>query len=131
MEGIETEYSDDFQHRSRATGRLTSWEGGIWWQNFFREINFKLPEKMSIRCDNRQTIRLLTNESPQLTTKLRHVDIHHHWLRQEVIQKRVHIEWISTNEMPADGFTKAFTRQKHDHFLRLLNLRIKQPASSS
>lgn len=103
----------------------------IWWQNLFREINFKLPEKMSIRCDNRQTIRLLTNESPQLTTKLRHVDIHHHWLRQEVIQKRIHIEWISTNEMPADGFTKVFTRQKHDHFLRLLNLHIKQPASSS
>lgn len=97
----------------------------IWWGNFFREINFNLPEKVSILCDNRQTIRLLTNESPQLTTKLRHVDIHHHWLRQEISRKHVNIEWISTNDIPADGFTKAFTRQKHEHFLRLLNLRPK------
>ena len=97
----------------------------IWWENFFHEINFKLPGKMSICCDNRQTIRLLTNESPQLTTKLRHVDIHHHWLRQEVMKRRIHIEWISTIEMPADGFTKPFTRQKHEHFLRLLNLHPK------
>lgn len=96
----------------------------IWWENFFREINFQLPEKITIRCDNRQTIRLLTNESPQLTTKLRHVDIHHHWLRQEISRKHINIEWISTNDIPADGFTKAFTRQKHEHFLKLLNLHL-------
>jgi hypothetical protein len=28
-------------------------------------------------------------EEPELNTKLRHVDIHHHWLRQEVQVKRI------------------------------------------
>lgn len=103
----------------------------IWWTQFFQDIRFTLPQRISIRCDNRQTIRLLTTESPQLTTKLRHVDIHHHWLRQEIEKKRIEIQWISTHDMPADGFTKALTRQKHEHFLRLLNLRSKQPTSCS
>ena len=95
----------------------------IWWKNFFDAINFRLPQKILINCDNRQTIRLLTTESPKLTTKLRHVDIHHHWLRQEIAQNHINISWISTNSMPADGFTKTLTRQKHEHFLNLLNLR--------
>ena len=95
----------------------------IWWKNFFDAINFRLPQKILINCDNRQTIRLLTTESPKLTTKLRHVDIHHHWLRQEIARNHINISWISTNSMPADGFTKTLTCQKHEHFLSLLNLR--------
>jgi len=97
----------------------------IWWKNLFGEINFQLPqdENLTIRCDNKQTIRLLTTESPQLTTKLRHVDIHHHWLRQEIQQRRtIQMEWIPTAQMPADGLTKPLPQQKHKNFLKLLNL---------
>jgi hypothetical protein len=36
-----------------------------------------------IQCDNKQTIRLISEEISQLTTKLRHVDIYNYWLRQE------------------------------------------------
>jgi hypothetical protein len=94
----------------------------IWWKSFFNEINFKLPEEISIKCDNTQTIRLLKEETPKLNTKLRHVDIHHHWLRQEVQAKKIQVEWIPTAEMPADGFTKPLSRQKHEHFVRLINM---------
>ena len=80
---------------------------------------------MSICCDNKQTIRLLKSESPQLTTKLRHVGIYHRWLRQEVSRKHINIEWISTNDIPAVGFTEAFILQKHKHFMRLLILHPK------
>ncbi|KJZ72743.1 hypothetical protein HIM_07935 [Hirsutella minnesotensis 3608] len=40
--------------------------------------------QITIQCDNRQTIRLMTEEIASLKTKLRHVDVHNHWLRQEV-----------------------------------------------
>jgi hypothetical protein len=39
---------------------------------------------LTLYCDNQQTIRLLTQEGQKLDTKLRHIDIHQHWLRQEV-----------------------------------------------
>lgn len=47
-------------------------------------LNLKIPGPLSIDCDNLQTIRLLVEEAMKLQTKLRHVDIHSHWLRQEV-----------------------------------------------
>ena len=43
-----------------------------------------IPEAFTIECDNMQTIRLLVEESMKLQTKLRHINIHLHWLRQEV-----------------------------------------------
>jgi len=95
----------------------------IWWKRFFAAIDFKLAEELTINCDNKQTIRLLTAETPELTTKLRHVDIHHHWLRQEVKNKTITIDYIPTNMMPADGLTKPMTRQKQEHFIKLVNLK--------
>ena len=43
-----------------------------------------LPEVLTIECNNQQTIRILIEKAIKLKTKLRHVDIHSHWLRQEV-----------------------------------------------
>jgi hypothetical protein len=60
--------------------------------------------------------------APKLVTKLRHVDIYQHWLRQEVQDSKLSIEWLPTSEMPADGLTKALPRQKHDEFICQLRL---------
>jgi hypothetical protein len=100
----------------------TTTKEAIWWQRFFKSLDFDTKESLQIDCDNLQTIRLLVENSPLLPTKLRHVDIHQHWLRQEVQAKRIAIQWISTNDMPADGLSKPLTRQKHERFVRLLGL---------
>jgi hypothetical protein len=94
----------------------------IWWSRFFEEIELSLDEEQTIYCDNLQTIRLLTKDGQELSTKLRHVDIHHHWLRQEVRDNRIRINWTPTAAMVADGLTKALPRQKHEAFVRQLNL---------
>ena len=64
----------------------------------------------------------MLKDSPKLVTKLKHVDIQQHWLRQEVEAKRLQIEWIPTTQMPADGFTKALTRAKHQAFIQHLRM---------
>jgi len=47
-----------------------------------KELKVKLDDNhIRIECDNKQTIRLVTEEIAILQTKLRHVDIHNHWLR--------------------------------------------------
>jgi len=54
------------------------------------ELSVRLDDnKIRIQCDNQQTIRLVTTDVGQLQTKLRHVDIHNHWLRQEVSANRI------------------------------------------
>jgi len=62
-----------------------------WWIRFFKAIGLCLDQDVEIFCDNQQTVGLLTKVDPELKTKLRHVDIHHHWLRQEVQQGNIHI----------------------------------------
>jgi hypothetical protein len=94
-----------------------------WWTRFFNAIGFDIEHEPTIGCDNQQTIGLLTKEAPDLKTKLRHVDIHHHWLRQEVRAKRLSITWEPTNQMIADGLTKLLPKQGHQNFVRLLRLR--------
>ena len=62
----------------------------IWWTRLFQEIKLDLQMMPNIQCDNRQTIRALTEN--KLVTKLRHVDIHKHWLRQEIAKDRIKIQ---------------------------------------
>lgn len=91
------------------------------------ELGYSPHTEVTIKCDNAQTIRLLTQETVQLITKLRHVDIHRHWLRQEVQRQRIKIEWIPTAEMIADGLTKPLTGSKLTLFQKNLGLE-KSPA---
>lgn len=93
-----------------------------WWMRLFQEIGFDPEHPITIRCDNQQTVDLLRKEDPQLRTKLRHVDIHRHWLRQEVQEGRISVEWVPTAEMAADGLTKLLPRQKHQKFVEMLGL---------
>jgi hypothetical protein len=72
----------------------------------FKELTLELNEPLVLQCDNRQTIRLICDESAKLQTKLRHVDIHNHWLRQECQAKRIHIQWKPTTDIVADVLTK-------------------------
>jgi hypothetical protein len=101
---------------SRAASEL------IWWNNLFDQLNFKTGITPVIYCDNQQTVSIVTKASEQLQTKLKHVDIHQLWLRQAVDRGEVNVQWTSTANMPADGFTKALFKQKHIEFTRQLGL---------
>jgi hypothetical protein len=94
----------------------------MWWRRFFEAIRFDSMKTLHIRCDNRQTLRILEKDVLKLDIKLKHVDIHRHWLRQEMQADRIHVSWILTSEMSADGFIKILSRQKHEEFIRQLNL---------
>jgi hypothetical protein len=50
----------------------------IWWRRFFESVQFDTAETLKIRCDNQQTIQILTKDLLKLETKLRHVNIHQH-----------------------------------------------------
>jgi hypothetical protein len=94
----------------------------MWWRRFFETIRFDSMKTLHISCDNRQTLRILKKDVLKLDIKLKHVDIHRHWLRQKVQTNRVHVSWVLTSEMLADEFTKILSRQKHEEFIRQLNL---------
>jgi hypothetical protein len=86
------------------------------------DINVKITTKITIFEDNTQTFSLLTKPHYQLQTKLRHVDIHGHWARQEVQDGVITVKWVETASMIAGGLTKPLTREKHADFMTKVNL---------
>src|SRR6266480_4937342 len=94
----------------------------IFMSRLFKAITLRLNEPLTIHCDNTQTLHLLKEDSAKLNTKLRHVDIHQHWLRQEYAARRVLFEWKPTTEMIVDGFTKALPRQKFRNFVQIVGM---------
>lgn len=77
---------------------------------------------LTIECDNSRIVDLINSEDIPFDTKLRHMDIHGHWLRQEVKEGRIRIRWVPTGQMVADGLTKVLPRQKHEAFVKMLGL---------
>jgi hypothetical protein len=65
---------------------------------------------------------LINKEVSKLQTKLRHVDIHNHWLRQEATKGTIAITYVPSAEMLADGLTKALPSNKWATFLKQLGL---------
>ena len=98
---------------------------GIFIGRLLSELGVKLDSDrhgIRILCDNKQTIRLVNAEIAQLQTKLRHVDIHNHWLRQEASNGRISVEYTPSEDMLADGFTKALQNNAFKTFVQQLGL---------
>lgn len=85
-------------------------------------LTLQLDEPLTIQCDNLQTIRLMVQEAAKLQTKLRHVDIHSHWLRQEVQRGTIRLQWQETQKMIADGLTKALNKLRFRRFTEMVGL---------
>ena len=78
-------------------------------------LTLQLDEPLTIQCDNVQ-------EAAKLQTKLRHVDIHSHWLRQEVQRGTIGLQWQETGKMIADGLTKALSKLRFRKFTEMTGL---------
>jgi hypothetical protein len=74
------------------------------------------PTKMY--CDNQGAIKLAKN--PIFHARTKHIEIHHHFIREKVQDKQVTLQYISTHDQPADILTKPLSRPKfQQHCLSL------------
>lgn len=89
----------------------------------FSQIGLDIEHQPSLQCDNQQTVNLIISERPQITTKLKHIDINRHWVREQHQAGTIDVEWTPTAEMPADGFTKRLAKGKHASFITALCMR--------
>ena len=88
-----------------------------------KELGITLDDqRIRIQCDNQQTIQLVNKDIVKLQTKLRHVDIHNHWLRQEAAANRITVEYKPTTDMIADGLTKPMGNPAFRKFVDQLGL---------
>ena len=77
----------------------------IWIRSLLEGINFKQVEPTTINCDNNSAINL--SEDPSLHSRVKHIDIRYHFIRERVQSNEINVSYINTNDNIADVFTKA------------------------
>jgi hypothetical protein len=92
-------------------------------ERLMRDVLLDLHAPLTLFCDNTQTIRLVVEDNSRISTKLRHIDIHNMWARQEHAKGSFRVEHIPTDRMPADGLTKALPRLKYERWRAVLNFK--------
>ena len=73
-----------------------------------------------IACDNKSTIKLAGNPVFHACTK--NIEIHHHFVREKVLNQEIVLQKVRTSDQVADVFTKALPRAKFELFHSALGL---------
>ena len=66
--------------------------------------------------DNQSAIAIAKN--PQFHNWTKHIKVRHHFIRDEVEQGELELEYIPTGEEVADAMTKVLNQEKHSTFVR-------------
>ncbi|GJZ53986.1 retrovirus-related pol polyprotein from transposon TNT 1-94 [Tanacetum coccineum] len=80
---------------------------------------------VSWSCDNQSAIALCTNSVQHSRSK--HIDIRHHFIKEQVERKVVELYFVETKYQLADIFTKALPRERFATLLPLLGVRQMSP----
>ena len=94
----------------------------MWWQQFFKQLDFDPSHEYMIHCDNEQIIDLINKTVSLISTKLCHINIHQYWLCEHVQNKIFTVEKLSINQILADSLMKSLSCQKHENFMQLLKI---------
>ena len=92
----------------------------IWFQRFFKETGFLLDGPMTIFSDNQSCISLSRN--PTFHARTKHVEIHHHFVREKIEEGKIDLVFCGTQDMVADNLTKGLTREKHCRFKEMMGI---------
>ena len=99
---------------SKYMSLYSATQEAIWLRLLLKDLNYTDQEVTTIYQDNQGCIALAKN--PVYHARTKHIDIKFHFLREKVDGDVIALEYKPTEEMVADGFTKALPRAKHTKF---------------
>ena len=95
---------------------------GVWLRKLLNDLGWKEDGPTTIYCDNMSAIALTKNPIFHATSK--HIELRHHFIRDVVQKEEIQLEFISTNEQPADMLTKPITTEKFLKFRDMFRLTV-------
>ncbi|WVZ92938.1 hypothetical protein U9M48_038968 [Paspalum notatum var. saurae] len=92
----------------------------MWIQTLLHELRIQCPPQAKLWCDNMGAKYLSSN--PVFHARTKHIEVDYHFFRERVASRLLDIDFVSTSDQVADGFTKALTVRKLENFKYNLNL---------
>jgi hypothetical protein len=80
----------------------------IWIQTLLKELRLTRHAAAMLWCDNLGATYLSVN--PVFHARTKHIEIDYHFVRERVARKQLNVQFISTNDQLADGFTKTLSK---------------------
>ena len=75
---------------------------------------------IEISCDSQSVVKLARN--PVFHARSKHIKIHHHYVRERLLEGEISLKYINTSQQPADLLTKSLGRLKFELHRKTLNL---------
>ncbi|KAL8153625.1 hypothetical protein V2J09_011385 [Rumex salicifolius] len=97
-----------------------------WLLRLVQDLGQDTDYTVGIYCDNQSAIKLTTNLVFHVRTK--HIEVHHHYIREKVLSGEVELLSIATNDQIADIFTKALAIPKFGKFRSILETCTRESA---
>ena len=79
-----------------------------WMQQLLKEVGYPAETPSGLFIDNQSVISVVKN--PEHYGQMKHLDLAYYWLRDKVEEKRIEMEHLQTEEMPADLLKKALSK---------------------
>ncbi|MBW0557062.1 hypothetical protein O181_096777 [Austropuccinia psidii MF-1] len=92
----------------------------LWSARLLEDLKIPVPRPLQLFGDNQGAISLAKN--PQVNERSKHFDVIFHWIQEKTDDGTLKVNYIATQEMLADGLTKALARPSHLKFLRNVGL---------
>ncbi|GKC04100.1 copia protein, partial [Tanacetum coccineum] len=96
----------------------------LWMRSQLSDYGFAF-NKIPLYCDNRSAIALCCNNVQHSRSK--HIDIRHHFIREQVEKGVVELYFVMTDYQLADIFTKALPRERFEFLLPRLGMKSMTP----
>lgn len=93
----------------------------IWMGAWLEEVGMGQGKPGILRGDNHGAVDL--TKTTKSHSKVKHINIRHHYIRELVTAGELKVEFIRGNENPADIFTKPLARDAHNRYLVELGMR--------
>jgi hypothetical protein len=82
-----------------------------WLRNLYEELGHTQTAPTLIRGDNQGSMAIA--ENPQFHKRTKHFSVKVHYIREQINEKVVQVEYCPTSEMVADIMTKPLARARH------------------
>ncbi|GKC92426.1 retrovirus-related pol polyprotein from transposon TNT 1-94 [Tanacetum coccineum] len=96
----------------------------LWMRSQLKDYGFDF-NKIPLYCDNKSAIALCCNNVQHSRSK--HIDIRHHFIREQVENRVVELYFVETNYQLADILTKALPREWFEFLLPCLGMKSLTP----
>jgi hypothetical protein len=84
------------------------------------DIQVEYDEPIPIYCDNTSVISISKNLV--MHSKTKHIPIKYHFLREQVSENNIRVEYVGTKEQVTKIFTKSLPREAFEYFRERLRV---------